>query len=206
MSIVLQASRAAVAAAVAYLLGGSAGCVGAAAALCTVALFEILADARAVAARPKVVTKLRGGGDKGGAYAMVPQSSLGIVNGLLIKLVYQYRILGTSNCMTRLLQRSALALFNRKRAPCSAEAIAAFARKAGISPDGWDRRIDEYTSIDDFFTRAYAKLDWGAPRARHIVSPSEGTAVAFASVGLMRQLWVKQKALTMQNTARVASS
>jgi phosphatidylserine decarboxylase len=101
--------------------------------------------------------------------------------------------------MTRLLQRSALALFNKKREPCSTEAIAAFASKAGISPDGWDRPLDEYTSIDDFFTRKYAHLDWGGPRERQIVSPSEGTAVGFASVGLMQQLWVKQKALTMQN-------
>jgi hypothetical protein len=152
----------------AYCLGGRPACNGAAAALLTVALFELLADARVVAARPKVVTKRRDGGNDGAAYAMNPQSDLGVVNGLLIILVYQYRILGTENCMTRLLQRSARALFNKKREPCSTEAIAAFAYKADIPLHGWNWPLNEYKSIDDFFTRSYAKLDWGEPRARRL--------------------------------------
>ena len=185
-----------------YWFGGERGAIGAGVALCIVALSELLEDASVIAARPAVVTKCREPTPGRGAkpnYSMVPQSSLGIFNGLMIKLVYEYRILGTENCLTRFMQRSALALFNKKREKCPTDKIRDFALKAGISLDGWDRPIEKYISIDDFFTRAYAELDWGKPRPNAIVSPSEGTAVAFASVGLMQELWVKQKALTMAN-------
>ena len=118
--------------------------------------------------------------------------------GLGCKLVYEKKLLGTENFATRLMRRVATASFNKKRLPCGPGAIIDFATKHGISFEGWDRPIHEYKSVDDFFTRTYAALDWGGPRPDAIVSPSEGTAVAYESVALMQRLWVKQKALSLR--------
>jgi phosphatidylserine decarboxylase len=129
---------------------------------------------------------------------MVQQSSLGIFNGILIKLLYEYKLFGTSNCFIRSIQRTVTGSFNKKKLPCNPATIVHFATKNNIALEGWDRKIHEYKSVDDFFTRSYAKLEWGVSRPRAIVSPSEGTAVAYESVGLMQRLWVKQKSLSLE--------
>ena len=173
--------------------------------LCAVAFFQ---DAYDIGTRPSIVTPsnslppniLPADQVKAAStnYSMVPQSSLGIFNGILIKLLYEYRLFGTRNCVIRFIQRTVTGSFEKKKLPCAPTDILAFATKNRIPLDGWDRKLHEYKSIDDFFTRSYATLDWGMSRPRAVVSPSEGTAVAYESVALMQELWVKQKRLSLQ--------
>lgn len=171
--------------------------VGAVAGALVLSAWEFLLDARRIGRRPGVVTarsSVGGGGD----FELVSQRDLGLGAGAGVKLFYQYRLLGTNNCLTRLLLRLVVRVFNKKREPCSPEKVIAFAKANGIPLEGWDRNVRDYPSIDAFFTRKYQSMRLRTnPEA--IVSPSEGTVVAYTSVSLMQRLWVKQKACTLAN-------
>ena len=171
--------------------------------LVVAAIIEFFQDAYSIGKRPSIVTPKNHIPPSSSSiiqnYTMVPQSSIGIHNGILIKLLYQYKIFGTNNCFVRLIQTAVTGSFEKYKLPCNSTEILNFAAKNNIDTDGWDRKIPEYKSIDDFFTRSYATLNWGKPRPRAVISPSEGTAVAYESVTLMQRLWVKQKSLTLQN-------
>ena len=169
-------------------------------------MIAFLQDAHKIGLRPSVVTPNRRNKKKTSYnsnhhqtnYSLVPQSSIGIINGILIKCLYEYKLFGTSNCFIRFIQRTVTGSFNKKKLPCDPTTILRFATKNNIALEGWDKKIHEYNSVDEFFTRAYAKLEWGVTRPRAVISPSEGTAVAYESVGLMQRLWVKQKSLSLQ--------
>ena len=46
---------------------------------------------------------------------LVAQRSLGVATGAGIKLVYEHRVLGSENCLTRAMRRMAMRAFNAKQ-------------------------------------------------------------------------------------------
>ena len=190
-----------------YGINSNIAC-GAAIMYITTSIFSFFQDAYRIGQRPSVVTPSTSLppniplSNKNKAmksnYSMVPQSSLGMFNGALIKLLYEYKLFGTSNCIIRCIQRTVTNSFEKKKLPCDSKDVLSFAAQNKIALNGWNKSIQEYKSIDEFFTRSYATLNWGVKRPRSVISPSEGTVVAFESVSLMQELWVKQKSLSLQ--------
>lgn len=162
---------------------------------------SFLVDARRIGRRPPVIADSvdEDGALVSNSFALVPQADLGIGVGIGVKLLYQYRIFGVRNPVMRALQRFACNMLAKNRQPCEPEAIVAFANAKGIALDGWDRDIEDYPSVDAFFTRKYESLRV-VEDDRLLLAPSEGTVVAYSSVALMQTLWIKQKAFTLANT------
>ena len=127
-------------------------------------LLAFFQDAHRIGKRPSVVTPNRDSSESHTNYTMVPQSSIGLLNGILIKLLYEYKCFGTHNFFTRFIQTTVTGSFDKKKLPCLPSAILNFATTNKIALKGWARPLHEYTSVDDFFTRRYATLEWGAAR------------------------------------------
>jgi phosphatidylserine decarboxylase len=154
--------------------------------------FGWIRETQSAARRPRVVTAL----GAPGAYKLASQHTFSFAVAATGNALYKHRILGRDNVVTKLIQQYATFKFNAFHEPCEPEEILAFAQEKRIALDGWDKPIHEYTSIDDFFTRKYKTLDV-VPDPNAVLSPSEGTVVGFASVDLMKQIWVKQKACSL---------
>ena len=94
-----------------------------------------------------------------GTYEMLDQRPMPLHVAILFKMLYVDQIFGRDRgCMTRIIQVLATFLFNRYRVPCSTDTIKAFALHNGIIDChgrhmAWKRELEEYESVDDFFTR-----------------------------------------------------
>ena len=87
------------------------------------------------------------------------------------------------DCMTRIIQVLVTFLFNRYRVR-STDTIKAFAlqwhNRLPRKAYGLEAELDEYESVDDFFTRQPAvSPNLRVLRENILVSPCEGTVVAF---------------------------
>ena len=153
------------------------------------------------AKRPSIVTK----NQTLDTYEMLNQRPMPLPVAILFKMLYVDQIFGRDrSCMTRVIQVLATYLFNRYRVPCSTDTIKAFALHNGIIDChgrhmAWKRELEEYESVDDFFTRQpAASPNLQVLRENILVSPCEGTVVAFDSISRAQRFWIKQKPFSLR--------
>jgi len=104
---------------------------------------------------------------------------------------------GTQNVITRLIQHILRVKFQNYHNPCPTSDIVKFANANGISHKGWDKPIEKYQSVNEFFTRQYSQLTVG-PNPTALLAPSEGTVVGFTSMDIAHDIWIKQKHCSLQ--------
>ena len=152
------------------------------------------------AKRPSIVSK----NQKLDTYEMIDQRPMPLHVAILFKMLYVDQIFGRDRgCMTRIIQVLVTFLFNRYRVRCSTDTIKAFALHNGIIDChgrhmAWKRELEEYESVDDFFTRQPAvSPNLRVLRENILVSPCEGTVVAFDSISRAQRFWIKQKPFSL---------
>ena len=146
------------------------------------------------AKRPLVVS----GNHKDG-YRLIHQRPFSFFLAAGTSALYDQKIFGSENFLIRLVQRYLRVSFQNKCNPCSTENIIAFADSNGISHHGWEKDIHEYKSVDEFFTRKYAKGKLVVKKdSSAILAPSEGTVVGFRSLDVATSIWIKQKHCTLK--------
>jgi phosphatidylserine decarboxylase len=160
---------------------------------------KFVTDARTTAQRTPVLA--HASPESGAAFEWVPQHPFAFFEAAIVNMIYKHRIFGVHTCFTHWISRLARHNFNAFREPCSTKKIRAWAAKHGIAEKGWEKPIEEYESIDAFFTRRYAggPVHGTAvtPRPLHATSPAEGTVMGFSSVARMQELLVKQKRFSL---------
>ena len=158
----------------------------------TVILSNWIQSTKKFAERPTVLS-----GNKKVGYKLIYQRPFSFILAAATDALYGKHAFGTETFLTRLVRKILRIKFQKYTHPCPPKEIIAFADSNGISHTGWDKAINEYKSVDEFFTRKYKKLEIKKDPVS-ILAPSEGTVVGFPSLDMAASIWIKQKHCTLQ--------